>query len=231
MKKLLVVEDEKKIREVIASYFQREGFEIFEAESGSEALDLVNKSAFDCIILDLMLPDLSGEEVCKAIRRTSAAPIIMLTAKTQEGDRINGLAIGADDYVLKPFSPRELVMRVKTILRRSSDDSLLAETVSFNNEELVIYAGEQAVFVRGRKISMTPSEYKLLLVLVKYPKRVYTREELVEKVLGFDFEGEIRIIDQHIKNLRQKIEFNPKEPLYIETVFGVGYKFAGERLA
>ncbi|MBM7692454.1 DNA-binding response OmpR family regulator [Peribacillus deserti] len=230
MKTILVVDDEYKIREVISSYLQNEGFLIKEAENGKDALEIIDKKSVDFIILDLMLPDMSGEEICLQIRRKFATPILMLTAKVRENDRIYGLTIGADDYMVKPFSPRELVMRVKTILRRSNPDQLLAETISFNQDELVIDQSYKEVRLKGKKIDLTPSEYKLLLVMARYPQRTYTRDELVFYVLGDDFVGDSRIIDQHIKNLRYKIKDNPKVPHYLETVYGMGYKFSGERL-
>ncbi|WP_409300708.1 response regulator transcription factor [Peribacillus sp. SCS-155] len=229
MKKILVVDDEKKIRDVICSYFQKEVFATMEAATGNEALHLIHDQNFDFIILDLMLPDITGEEICKEIRRRDSTPILMLTAKVNENDKLNGLAIGADDYMVKPFSPRELVMRVKTIMRRSSDEMLLAESISFNNTELTIDTAEQKVALKGQMVNLTPNEYKLLTVLAKYPKRTYSRGQLVEKVLGYNYNGDERVIDQHIKNLRHKIEENPKEPAYIVTVFGIGYKFMGER--
>ncbi|WP_409305742.1 response regulator transcription factor [Peribacillus sp. SCS-155] len=229
MKSLLVIDDEQKIRDVIRSYFQKEKFQTIGASTGKEAIALVERQHFDMIILDLMLPDIPGEEICMSIRRKSSTPILMLTAKVQENDKLHGLAIGADDYMVKPFSPRELVMRVKTILRRSSDEFLLADIISFNDGELTIDSAEQKVTVRGKKVNLTPNEYKLLLVLAKFPKRIYSEEQLVEKVLGYDFEGDERVIDQHVKNIRHKIEENPKDSVYIVTVFGTGYKFMGER--
>ncbi|WP_409294897.1 response regulator transcription factor [Peribacillus sp. SCS-26] len=227
--KVLVVDDEKNIREVISSYLKKAGYEALEAASGREALSQAAVHSPDFMVLDLMLPDITGEAVCREIRRFSAMPIIMLTAKAAENDKLQGLAIGADDYMVKPFSPRELVMRIKTIMRRTKNDALLAEYVSFNKGDLTIDRSRQEVCVRGESISLTPSEYKLLLVLAKYPQRIYTREQLVDMVLGYDFEGEPRIIDQHIKNLRHKMEANPKKPVYLVTAFGAGYKFTGER--
>ncbi|MBM7694091.1 DNA-binding response OmpR family regulator [Peribacillus deserti] len=211
MKTILVVDDEQKIRDVIASYLRKEGFRVIEAASGTGALNIIHKERLHFIVLDLMLPDMSGEEVCQNVRRQFATPILMLTAKVSVNDRIHGLSIGADDYLVKPFSPRELVMRVKTILRRSNNDLLLAETISFNNGELVIDSAKQKIHLNGKLVELTPSEYKLLLVLAKYPQRTFTREELVEYVLGYDFDGEARIVDQHIKNLRHKIEIYPKD--------------------
>ncbi len=225
MKRILIVDDEKKIRDVIASYLHKEGYETIEAQSGNEALETIQRTSIDFIVLDLMLPDRSGEEVCQMIRREESIPILMLTAKVKEDDKIQGLSLGADDYMIKPFSPRELVMRVKTILRRSYHDHLLADQISYG--DLTIDQSKQTIRFKGEAIPLTPNEFKLLVVLAKHPERTFTRDDLIEKVLGFDFEGDTRTIDQHIKNLRYKIEQNPKKPTYITTVYGVGYKFTG----
>ncbi|WP_248928345.1 response regulator transcription factor [Paenibacillus hamazuiensis] len=231
MKTILIVDDEEKIREVVVSYLQKDGFLTIEAGTGKNALELVHGGNIDLVILDLMLPDLSGEEVCRAIRQFSPVPVIMLTAKISEDDRVQGLSLGADDYVLKPFSPRELIARVKANLRRAFDDRLLAETISFQGGDLVIHPSKHEVFKAGRPVRLTPNEYKLLITFARHPQRTFTREELVEKVLGFDFDGDARAIDQHVKNLRHKIESNPKNPLYVITVFGVGYRFSGGEFA
>ncbi|SFE90994.1 DNA-binding response regulator, OmpR family, contains REC and winged-helix (wHTH) domain [Bacillus sp. OV194] len=227
MKTILIVDDEAKILEVVSSYLRNEGYQTIEATTGQEAMKQIRKSPIDFVILDLMLPDISGEEVCHLIRQEVSVPILMLTAKVKEEERINGLSLGADDYMTKPFSPRELVMRVKTILRRSNENNLLADRISYNNGELTIYANSKEVFLKGTVVNLTPNEYKALLVFARHPKRTFSRNELVEKVLGFDYEGDTRAIDQHIKNLRHKIESNPKKPHYIQTVFGIGYKFKG----
>ncbi|SDM84989.1 DNA-binding response regulator, OmpR family, contains REC and winged-helix (wHTH) domain [Fictibacillus solisalsi] len=229
MKTVLIVDDEEKILEVVSSYLRNEGYRTIETSTGQEALQYIRKRHIDFVILDLMLPDYSGEDICQSIRQETSLPILMLTAKAKETERIKGLSLGADDYMVKPFSPRELVMRVKTILRRSNDNDLLAEQISYNQGELIVNAKSKEVFSKGNSISLTPIEYKALLFFARHPKRTFTRDELVEKVLGYDYEGETRTIDQHIKNLRQKIENNPKEPRYIQTVFGMGYKFEGNR--
>lgn len=227
MKTILIVEDESKLLEVVSSYLKKEGFHTLEALNATDALKRMNKDPIDFVVLDLMLPDMSGEELCQRIRQAYTIPILMLTAKVKEEDRINGLALGADDYMAKPFSPRELVMRIKTILRRSGNKELLAEQITYNGGELKIDASKQEVFVKGEPVNLTPNEYKLLLTFGRHPNRVFSREELVEKILGFDFEGDSRTIDQHVKNLRYKLESDPKNPHYIVTVFGVGYKFTG----
>ncbi|BBH20289.1 DNA-binding response regulator [Paenibacillus baekrokdamisoli] len=227
MRTILIVDDEDKIREVVVSYLQKEGFRTMEAADGKGAMEIVRSGKVDLVILDLMLPDLSGEEVCQFIRQYSAIPIIMLTAKVTEDDRVKGLSLGADDYVLKPFSPRELIARVRANLRRWQEDELLAETISFQSDDLVIHTTAREVFKNRERIALTPTEYKLLFTLARHPGRIFTREDLVQKVLGYDFEGDARAIDQHVKNLRQKIESDQKNPVYISTVFAVGYRFAG----
>ncbi|BAU28356.1 DNA-binding response OmpR family regulator [Aneurinibacillus soli] len=228
MKSILIVDDEEKIREVVVSYLEKEGFRTVEAQTGLSALQVVKEEAVDLVVLDLMLPDISGEEVCQQIRKISSVPVLMLTAKVAEEDRVIGLTLGADDYVIKPFSPKELVARVKAILRRSSEQNLLADRISFSNGELVIDTAQQMIVKHGDSINLTPNEYKLLVVLARHPQRSFTREELIEKVFGYSYEGDARTIDQHIKNLRQKIEPDPKQPKYVCTVYGTGYKFVGD---
>lgn len=226
-RRILVVEDERKIAEIIKAYLEKDGYTVTVTASGAEALTLADSSRYDLIVLDLMLPDLSGEDVCSALRQHSDVPIIMVTARTAEDEKIYGLNIGADDYLAKPFSPRELAARVKSILRRvHSDTEFLAETISFDNERLVIDVSRFEVRLDGEPVALTPHEFNLLLTLARHPGRVYSRHELISKVQGYDYEGYERTIDAHVKNLRQKIEAEPKKPRYIQTVFGVGYKFA-----
>lgn len=225
-KKILIVEDEKKIAEVIAAYLEREGFRVFATDNGKGAISMSQELSPDLIVLDLMLPDLSGQEVCTQLRRISDVPIIMVTALSSEEDRVGGLSIGADDYLTKPFSPRELVARVRSILRRvNSETEPLSDILSFNEGELIIDIVRHEVKIRGRLTPLTPFEFKLLAVLARYPGRVYSRFELINKVQGYDFEGYERTIDAHVKNLRQKVEADPKNPRFIKTVFGIGYKF------
>ncbi|OOE13077.1 response regulator transcription factor [Fictibacillus arsenicus] len=229
MKTILIVDDEPKLLEVVSSYLKKDGFLTLEASNGKDALHYISNNNVDLVVLDLMLPDMSGEEICQTIRRQFSVPILMLTAKVNEEDRIKGLSIGADDYMIKPFSPRELVLRVKTILRRSGDGELLAEQITYNDGELKIVADKQEVFVKGQLVNLTPNEYKLLITFARHPNRIFSRDELIEKILGFDYKGGTRTIDQHVKNLRHKIESNPKAPNYIVTVFAMGYKFTGGR--
>jgi len=228
-KTVLIVDDEPKIVEVLKAYLETEGFLVARAFSGSEAIRCFKKSVPDLIILDLMLPDLSGEEVCRAIRKKSQIPIIMLTAKTEEEDILNGLGIGADDYVKKPFSPREIVARVTALLRRVQTDAYSEpEIYSYNGEELIINNTRHEVMQNGTVVSLTPIEFKLLFTLMKYPTKTFTREELVNCVLDEDYQGYSRVIDSHIKNLRQKVEPNTDRPRYILTVHGIGYRFGGK---
>ena len=224
---ILVVEDEKNISDVIEAYLIKDDFNVFLAYDGEEAIDKFNNNDIHLIILDLMIPKLSGEEVCKKIRARSEVPIIMLTAKTDEENRIEGLSIGADDYVLKPFSPRELMSRVKALLRRSYRDfKPLAEILSFNDGDLEILVEEMRVKKNAVNIDLTTIEFKVLLSLVSNPNIVLSREQLIAAALGHEYEGYDRTIDTHIKNIRQKIEKDPKDPNYIQTVYGAGYKFS-----
>ncbi|MGE5583520.1 MAG: response regulator [Bacillota bacterium] len=227
-KKILVVDDEPKIVEVVSSYLENKGYVVYPAFNGRQALEVFEKVRPCLVILDLMLPDMMGEEVCQCLRRISRVPIIMLTAKSTEEDLLNGLNLGADDYVTKPFSPRQLVARVEALLRRTVNEAVpLAGLISFNNDDLVIDSQKYEVRKNGKVVNLTPNEYKILMSLVKYPQKAFTREELVSVALGEDFDGYDRTIDTHIKNLRQKIETDPKNPRYILTVHGVGYRFGG----
>lgn len=223
-RRVLLVEDEKSIRSAVAAYLEREGYWVTPAEDGQVALEAFSKHKFDVIVLDLMLPKIPGEEVCRRIRNASDVPIIMLTAKGEEEDRIAGLELGADDYLVKPFSPRELVARVRALLRRAHVESEpQRDRLQFGDLEVDV-TGHKA-FLRGNELDLTASEFKLLTTLARYPGRVYSRMELVEKVLGYDFEGYERTIDSHVKNLRAKLDDDPRDPTYIWTVHGVGYRF------
>ncbi|MFD1606444.1 response regulator transcription factor [Oceanobacillus luteolus] len=228
MTKILIVDDEEMILEVLEAYFEKEGWEVYLASNGIEALKKVKEIQPDILILDLMLPDISGEEVCRLTRKDNDVPIIMLTAKSAEEDLINGIVIGADDYVTKPFSPREVVVRAKAILRRVKKEGNV-NNLSFNNGKVKIDLFKKIVELNDQIISLTPIEYKLLVTMASYPGRVYSRTDLLEKVQGDGtyFEGYERSIDTHIKNLRKKIEADSRHPIYILTVFGMGYKFGG----
>lgn len=223
-RRILLVEDEKAIREAVSAYLEREGYWVTAVGDGQAALDQFDKHRFDLVVLDLMLPKVSGEVVCSTIRDGSDVPIIMLTAKGELEDRVVGLELGADDYLVKPFSPRELVARVRALLRRAHVESEpQRDKLEYGDLEIDL-AGHRAS-VHGEEIDLTASEFKLLTTLARYPGRVYSRMELVEKVLGYDFEGYERTIDSHVKNLRAKMGDDPRDPTYIWTVHGVGYRF------
>jgi len=225
-KKVLIVDDEAKIVEAVAAYLENSGYTAITACDGEKALLLVKKMNPDLVVLDLMLPKISGEEVCKSIRKISRIPIIMLTAKIDEDDKINGLNIGADDYVTKPFSPRELMARINSLLRRSDEGtSPLFDEMSWNNNDLFVDLNSYTVKKSGEIVNLTPNEFKLLCAMIKYPKKIFTREELIEVAFGANYDGFDRTIDSHIKNLRSKIEDDTTNPIYIVTVRGIGYKF------
>ena len=224
--KILVVDDEQKILNVIMAYLIKEGYEVLTATDGEEALNIFKNQQIHLIILDLMLPKISGEQVCNKIRATSSVPIIMLTAKTEEDNKIDGLAIGADDYITKPFSNRELVGRVKAIIRRTyRDNKPLAEVLIINNGDLEINIEKMTIKKQGQPITLTTNEFKILIALLVNPGQVFSREQLVSKAFGMDYDGFDRTIDTHIKNIRQKIEDDHKNPKYILSVYGMGYKF------
>jgi DNA-binding response OmpR family regulator len=227
-KKVVVVDDDLSVQEVTRAYLERDGYLVYVAGTAGEGLALAERVQPALIVLDLMLPDRSGEDVCREIRARSDVPILMLTAKASEEERITGLAIGADDYLTKPFSPRELVGRVRAILRRTQPDMPLVEVVSFDDGTLEIDTVQHVVRRDGQPVELTPNEYKLLQTLARYPGRVYSRFELINHVQGYDYEGYERTIDAHVKNLRKKIEPDPKHPRYVETVFGVGYRLRKE---
>lgn len=228
-KTIAIIDDEENIVDVVKSYLEKSGYRVVSAFSGGEAMALIDKHAPSLIILDLMLPDVSGEELCRAIRKKSRVPIIMLTAKIQEEDVVTGLAIGADDYVTKPFSPRQLMARVDALLRRVSEEPVpLFSEISLNGGELVADIMRHEIRKNGKPVALTPDEFNILMVMLKYPTKVFTRDELIDFALDDEFDGFDRIIDTHIKNIRQKIENDPKAPRYIVTVHGVGYKFGGE---
>ena len=228
-KNILAVDDEPKILEVLTSFLESRGFVVFQAETGKRAMEIFEKENIALILLDLMLPDISGEDICRAIRKKSRVPIIMLTAKIEEENLIEGLGIGADDYIIKPFSLKELGARVEASLRRASDDLVpLAVKSSFRNGDLTVDFERNVIMKKQKEVFLTPSEIKILASLIKYPGKVFTRTELIAIALGNDFDGYDRAIDNHIKNLRQKIEDDSKNPDYVLTIHGLGYKFGGE---
>ena len=222
-KRVLVVDDDAKTAELVKLYLNRDGYRVLTAYDGIEALQMARENYPDLIVLDLMLPGIDGLEICRILRTESDVPIIMLTAKTTDQDKLTGLSLGADDYVTKPFSPRELAARVRTVLRRLPGERGPAEikhgdiTVSFLKHEASL---------SGIPLNLTSIEFKILGVLAKEPGRVFSRAQLIEKALGYDFEGFDRTIDVHILNLRRKLERDPRKPGYIRTVYGAGYKLS-----
>ena len=222
--RVLIVDDEKLIVKGIRFSLEKDDYEVDTAYDGGEALEKAKANTYDVILLDLMLPVMNGMDVCRQIREFSDVPIIMLTAKGEVEDRIIGLELGADDYLIKPFSPRELVARVRALFRRAHQaDEPAVEVLDFG--DLVIDISGHKILVEDKEVDLTASEFKLLTTLARHPGRVYNRMELVEKVLGYDFEGYERTIDSHVKNLRAKLGDDPKKPKWLYTVHGVGYRF------
>jgi DNA-binding response OmpR family regulator len=223
-KKILVVDDEPRIVRVLRGYLESAGFQVVAAYDGTEALAAFRHETPDLIILDLMLPEVDGLDVARTIRRESDVPLIMLTARVEEADRLIGLELGADDYVTKPFSPREVVARVRAVLRRIGGSEPASRI--FTVGDVTLDLDKRQASVASRSMELTPTEFDLLATLMESPGRVFSRMQLLDKVQGYAYEGYDRTIDAHVKNLRQKLEEDPKHPHYILTVYGVGYKFA-----
>ena len=225
-KTVLVVDDEANLILAIQAYLEAIGYKVLTAASGKEGMELFARHAPDIILLDLMMPEMSGEEMCKAIRLKSRIPIIMLTAKVEEEAIIFGLGMGADDYITKPFSLKQLSARMEAVLRRTAVEAIpLANELAFNDGKLVVDGMRHEVRKNGQTVLLTPHEFKILMTLAKYPSKVFTREELIMLVMGEDFLGYDRAVDSHIKNILLKIEDNARNPEYISTVHGIGYKF------
>jgi DNA-binding response OmpR family regulator len=224
--RILLVEDEENIVELLKLYLEDAGYEVKVASNGAESLRLFKEFKPDLILLDIMLPEKDGLDVCREVRKSSQVPIIMLTAKDTETDKVVGLELGADDYVTKPFSPRELMARIKAVLRRSSSP-IQTEKITFG--ELTIDLKCCEVYLKSRRVDLTATEFEILKVLVVNPRQVFSRERLMEKVWGYDFYGGLRTIDVHIKHLREKLSDQAERPRYIETVRGMGYRFIGEK--
>lgn len=222
MSKILIVDDEPQIVKVLNAYLEKAGYQVVTASDGPSAISKFHREKPDFIILDLNLPEMDGLEICTQIRRDSDVPILMLTARAEEADRLVGLELGADDYIVKPFSPREIVVRVRNILRRTSQNATNSGQIKAG--ELQIDQVLHTVSIGGRMVELTPTEFDILVVLAKQPKRVFTRLQIMEQAQGSAFEGYERTIDAHIKNIRLKLEENPKKPELIHTVFGIGYK-------
>jgi two-component system OmpR family response regulator len=224
-KKILVVDDEKKIVDIVKAYLERDGYRVIVAYEGRLALQMARSESPDLIVLDLMLPEVSGWDVCRTLRTESNVPIIMLTARDDDSDKIVGLELGADDYVVKPFNPKELASRVRAVLRRAEGTAVKTKRIEFADLSIDL---ERHEVKRGeRLVELTLTEFELLRVLAEAPGRVYSRMQLLEKVQGSAYEGYERTIDSHIKNLRKKVETDPEHPRYVITVRGVGYKFGG----
>ena len=224
--RILVVDDERKVVELVTLYLKREGYQVLAAYDGLQALEWTRQKQPDLVILDLMLPGMDGLAVCRTLRAEgNKVPVVMLTARTLEEDKLTGLDLGADDYVTKPFSPRELVARVRAVLRRANDgrEEGPAELCS---GDLVVDFVRHEVRVRAEPVYLTAREFKLLATMMREPGRAFTRSELLDSAFGFDYDGMERTVDVHVMNLRRKIEPDPAHPIYIQTIQGVGYKFA-----
>ena len=227
MNNILIIEDEKSVSEILKAYLEKEGYGVYCTENGLDGIELFRKEKFNLVILDLMLPDIDGEEVCKILRRISDVYIFMLTAKVTLSDKIEGLNIGADEYLTKPLSPRELTARVNALFRRVDGDK--DNTLSLDEDKIIIDSDKRLVKLNGEEVNLTPNEFDILYVLASNRGKVFTRESIIERVFGIDFDGSDRIIDVHIKNLRKKIEDDSRAPKYIVTVTKIGYKFGDEK--
>jgi DNA-binding response OmpR family regulator len=225
--KVLIVDDEPNIREVVRLYLRRDGHEVLTATDGEEALRIFGESEPDLVVLDLMLPKLSGLEVCRRMRAQWRVPLIMLTARGEEEERVVGLSLGADDYVVKPFSPRELAARVAAVLRRVEESSGPADRKALSFEGLKIDPNTRGVLVDGEPVTLTAREFDLLYHMASTPGRVYTRDQLMEMVWGYTFSADTSTVTVHMRRLREKVEPDAAKPRYLQTVWGVGYKFGG----
>jgi DNA-binding response OmpR family regulator len=226
MKAILVVDDKASLRTLVRDYLTQQGFRVSTADNGQNALYTARHDKPDLILLDIMMPEMDGYEFIRAYRRESDTPIILLTAKLEESDKVIGLELGADDYLTKPFGMRELVARINTVLRRAGKVQVPSKVL--RAADIVLDQETHSVSVGERDVRLTPSEFDLLAILMASPGRVYSRLELLDALQGTTFEGIARTIDQHVRNLRSKIEKDPSQPRYIETAFGVGYRFAGK---
>ncbi|WP_276876841.1 response regulator transcription factor [Anaerococcus hydrogenalis] len=226
--KILLIEDEKGISKIMKSYLEKEDYKVFQAFDGKEGLEIFENEDIDLVLLDLMIPKISGEDLIKEIRNKSNVPVIMVTAKVSEDDIVNGLKLGADDYVTKPFSPKELMQRIKTVLRRIEKYNIpRADIIKTTDGRLEMDLEYNRFFKDGEEIFLTKNEFQIIKTLFSNPNKIFTREEIIEITFGFDYDAYDRAIDTHIKNIRQKIEDNPKKPSYIKTIYGMGYKSGG----
>jgi DNA-binding response OmpR family regulator len=235
--RVLVIDDEPSVHDVARGYLEREGFQVLGAINGRDGLAMARDMKPSLIVLDRMLPDLTGEQICAAVRTESEVPILMLSARAGEVERVRGLDLGADDYITKPFSPRELVARVRALMRRANGPATAEAPVaaasapkSFDDGRMLLDVDRHEVTIDSERVNLTPSEWRLLVALAESPGRVYSRFELINRVQGYEYEGYERTIDAHVKNLRRKIEPDPGRPSYVETVHGVGYRLGSRAL-
>ena len=223
---VLIIEDDPNTVDIVTLYLRRDNYKVLTASDGNEGLRLAREAGPDLIVLDLMLPGMDGTEICRALREDgSDVPINMLTARVEEEDRLTGLDMGADDYMTKPFSPRELAARVRAVLRRTTHDNLDVGPTELVHGDIRIDMRDRTVYVRGTQVHLTPIETRLLVLLMRSPGRTYSRDQIIDLVFGYDFDGFDRTVDAHISNLRSKLELDPNRPRYITTVYGVGYRF------
>ena len=225
---VLIVEDDPHTVELVSLYLTRDGHKVLSASDGLDGLRMARESEPDLVALDLMLPGLDGMEVCRALRAESDVPIVMLTARVDEEDRLAGLDLGADDYVTKPFSSRELAARIRAVLRRAAPGSTNGGSETMVHGEVTVNMARRAVTVKDRQVELTPTEFRLLVMLMRQPGRVFTRDQIMDRVLGFDFDGFDRTVDAHVSNLRRKLEASTDRAQYVRTVRGVGYKFSDD---
>lgn len=226
-RQVLVVEDDRKTADIVRRYLEKDGYQVSNAYDGNDGLRAALDLRPDLIVLDLLLPGLSGTNLCQALRQENCTPIIMLTALSTEEDKLAGLDLGADDYITKPFSPRELVARVRAVLRRTNNGAAAPESGVILFGEIALDPKQFTVSVQGQEVYLTPTEFKILATLMQEPGRVFSRAQLVEQALGYDYAGMDRTVDVHILNLRRKIEPDSLHPDYLRTVYGIGYKFGG----
>ena len=222
---VLIVEDDPNTVKLVGLYLGRDGHKVLSAADGLEGLRLAREARPDLVVLDLMLPGMSGMEVCRILREESEVPIVMLTARVEEEDRLAGLDMGADDYVTKPFSPRELASRVRAVLRRTARDALERGPEKLVHDDITVNLRRRVVDVGTDQVRLTPTEFRFLVLLIREPGRTFTREQIIDRVFGYDFDGFDRTVDAHVSNLRRKLESSPEKPNYIHTIYGVGYRF------
>ncbi len=226
--RVLIIEDEKKIADWLATFLRQANFEVITANDGQGGLKLAEKEKPDVVLLDLMLPDMDGLDICRTIRQRSDVLILMLTARIEDTDRLIGLEVGADDYITKPFNPREVIARIRAFLRRANG-LLAVEPKGITHGALSLNTAARTCTLDDQPVPLTPTEFQILEVLMKHPGIAFTREQLITEALGYDYAAYERTIDAHIRNLRRKIEPDVQEPIYILTVYGIGYRFAGKQ--